>query len=38
MVSNTPFNNNSAISWRLVLLDGGNQLPGENHRPSQVTD
>jgi hypothetical protein len=27
------FNNNLVISWRSVLLVGGNGVPGENHRP-----
>ena len=33
MVFNTTFNNNLVISWRSVLLMGGNGVPGENHRP-----
>jgi hypothetical protein len=33
MMFNATFNNMSVISWRSVLLVGGNRVPGENHRP-----
>ena len=32
------FNNISALSWQLVLLVEETRVPGENHRPVQVTD
>ena len=38
MVFSATFNNISGISWRSVLLVGETGLPGENHRPVQVTD
>jgi hypothetical protein len=38
MVFNVTFNNISVISWRSVLLVEENGVPGENHRPAQVTD
>ena len=38
IVSNAIFNNISVISWRSVLLVEETGVPGENHRPVQVTD
>jgi hypothetical protein len=38
MVFSATFNNISGISWRSVLLVEETGLPGENHRPVQVTD
>ena len=35
---NATFNNMSVISWRSVLLVEETGVPGEDHRPSQVTD
>jgi hypothetical protein len=32
MMFNTTFNNNSAISWWLVLLMEETEVPGENRR------
>jgi hypothetical protein len=31
---NATFNNNSVISWQLVLLVEETGRPGENHRPA----
>ena len=33
MMINATFSNNSAISWRSVLLVDETGVPGENHRP-----
>jgi hypothetical protein len=33
MVFNATFNNNSVISWQLVLLVEKTVVPGENYRP-----
>ena len=38
MVFNATFNNISAIMWRSVLLVEETGVPGENHRPVQVTN
>jgi len=38
IVINFTFNNISVISWRSVLLVEETGVPGENHRPAQVTD
>ena len=38
MVLNATFNNISAISWWSVLLVEETVVPGDNHRPVQVTD
>jgi hypothetical protein len=38
MVFHATFNNISAMSWQLVLLVEETGVPGENHRPVQVTD
>jgi hypothetical protein len=38
MVFSSTFNNISVISWRSVLLVEENRVPGENHRPVEVTD
>jgi len=38
MVFNATFNNISIISWLSVLLMEEIKIPGENHRPAQVTD
>jgi hypothetical protein len=38
MVFNVTFNNISVVSWRSVLLLEENRVPGENHRPAEVTD
>ena len=32
MVFNATFNSLSVISWKLVLLVEGTEVPGENHR------
>jgi len=37
-VFNITFKNISVISWRSVLLVEETGLPGENHRPVEVTD
>jgi hypothetical protein len=37
MVLNATFNNISVIVWRSVLLVEDTGVPGENHRPAQVT-
>jgi hypothetical protein len=37
-VHNPNFNNISVISWRPVLLLEETGVPGENHRPAQITD
>ena len=37
MVFNATFNNISIISWVSVLLEEETGVPGEYHRPSQVT-
>ena len=34
---NATFNNISVISWRPVLVVEEAGIPGENHRPGQVT-
>ena len=34
MVFNTIFNNNSAMSWKSVLLVEEMGVPGENHTPA----
>ena len=33
MIFNATFNNNSVISWQLVLLVEETRVHGENHRP-----
>jgi len=38
MVFYATFNNISVISWRLVLMVAKTGVPGENHRPPQITD
>jgi hypothetical protein len=38
MAFNATYNNISVITWRSVLLVEETGGPGENHRPSQVTD
>jgi len=38
MVFNATFNDISVISWQSVLLVEENGVPGEHHRPVQVTD
>jgi len=38
MVFNITFNNISVILWLSVLLVEETGVPGENHRPAQVTD
>jgi hypothetical protein len=38
MVFNNTFNNISVISFLSVLLVEETRVPGENHRPAQVTD
>ena len=38
MMYNATFNNISIISWRSVLLVEEIGVPGEKHRPLQVTD
>jgi hypothetical protein len=38
IVFNATFNNISVISWRSVSLMEETGVPGENHRPAQVTD
>jgi len=38
MVFYATFNNISVLSWRSVLLVEETGVPGENHRPAQVTD
>jgi hypothetical protein len=38
MVLNATFNNITSISWRSVLLVEETGVPGEKHRPAQVTD
>ena len=38
MVFNATLYNISAISWPSVLLGEETGVPGENHRPAQVTD
>ena len=38
MVVSATLNNISIISWRSVLLVEETGVPGENHRPAQVTD
>jgi hypothetical protein len=37
MVFNATFNNIPVMSWRSVLLVEQTGLPGEKHRPAQVT-
>ena len=38
MVLNATFNNTLVILWLTVLLVEETGVPGENHRPAQVTD
>ena len=38
LLFNATFNNISVISWRSALLVEETRVPGENHRPAQVTD
>ena len=38
MVFNATFNHILVISWRSVLLVEDTRVPGENHRPAEVTD
>jgi hypothetical protein len=38
MVFNATFTTISAISWWSVLLVDETEVPGEKHRPAQVTD
>jgi hypothetical protein len=38
MMFNSTFNNILVISWQSVFLVAETGVPGENHRPAQVTD
>jgi hypothetical protein len=38
MVFNATFTNISVLSWWSVLLVDETEVPGEKHRPAQVTD